>query len=381
MKYLLLIFLNCCCLLGFSQTTKVDTVSFRFENGLLVFKGKLNNVDADFAFDTGAFSTVSNTTNNVKAGVKIITGKKSIVDANQTVAKINNVKFDDLTIASFHFKNLKALTFDMPFLNCADLILLGQDVIKKLNWKIDFNKKVLYVSESAFSFSKDMDAWPVTYKNNRPHVSFQIQGVTYQNCLIDFGFNGVFDVNMNVAKANDIYESKLKLNKVNQLYTSNIGLMGFGKPVKTDDFILDSIYFNKALFKNVLISRDEKNDIKLGAQFFNKFCSQLILNFSTNTFYIKPKVNTSNYNPSFDARPTIQNGKFIITDKNITQNSTAKNLEIGEEIKSVNGKLITDFKNECEYLLWLVSYSGNEFLLEKLDGKKIIVKRSSVLVN
>lgn len=381
MKHTLLTIFSFCVLAGYAQEPLVDSIPFHLDKLLLVFKGTVNGVETDFAFDTGAAFSVSNSSVNEQTNIRSAGGKRGIRDANKQTARIENIVLEDVGIGSFHITNTQATTYDMPFLQCGNLLLLGADIIKKFNWKIDFQKKLVYVSRSGFVPDENMQVWKVSYRSNRPFIPFSIHGKTYQNCLIDFGFNGIFDINTHIEEANRIYEQKLQQNKVNQYINATMGLTGLGKPVQTDQFLIDSMYFNGTLIRNIKASRTADIDTKIGIRFFNDFCRQMILNYSVNTFYISLSPRPLAPEPPLDIRIHIKNGNFVVYSKNYSNNSSAFNLQIDEEVKSVNGKRVADFKNECDYLIWSYLYRENSLVVEKLNGEKVLVKRSSVFEN
>lgn len=362
-----------------AQQATVDTIPFNLEKRLLVFKGSINGVPIDFAFDTGAFSTVSNTNTNAIAKIERAGGKRKVEDANQEVVKIDNTNIKTLAIGSKQVTNLKALSFDMPFLNCANLVLLGQDVIKKFNWNIDFQKQVLYVSDAPFEVDSLMVTWPVTYKSKRPHINFEINGRKYINCLIDMGYTQIFDINPQVVMLATEAKNKLDQQKASLHITSSMGLTGLGKPDDVTYFLADSVYFNNTLFTQVPTSLNAKADTKLGVQFFNNTCKQLVFNFSTNTMHLLLKNEPIKPLSQLDARVSMQDGKLVISGKKISGNTSATALTIGEVVKSINGKQYTDFANECDYLLWTYQYKEPTITVEKMNGEKVVIKKSALL--
>lgn len=358
-----------------AQNPRIDTVAFHLDNLLLVFKGTVNGVDTDFAFDTGASSSVSNSTNNAASDIRIKTGEKKVTDSNQQKAKIGKVKISDLTVGRYHISDLNAVTFDMPYLKCANMLLLGQDVIKRFNWAIDFDKRVMYVSETPFQVDGSLETWPLKYENKRPVIEYTLNGTVYKSCLIDFGFTGVFDLNAGVKEGVKLYEAKKLANQASTYKTASMGLMGLGTPIQQHDFVIDSIYLSKTLVRHIPVSFDERTDTKLGIRFFSTFCNRVILNFSTNTLHLAPSGKPIVMKIQFDATVAVINGKLTVSGKNVMPGSSAANLEINEEIKSVNGRALADFASECDFMLWWYGYKGGDLLVEKLNGEKVAVEQ------
>lgn len=257
LKYLFAIFF---CLLYFksgAQSNRIDTIPFNMDNLLIVFKGTVNGVEADFAFDTGASLTVSNSKADLANSIQKKGGKRGIRDSNQNINKLQNIVFDDLGVGSHHVTKVKGVSTDMPYLYCADLVLLGQDFIKKFNWKIDFDQSLIFLSETPFAQTEEMQIWPIFYRGNRPYINFKLNNTNYSNCLIDLGFNGVFDIHLNNPDGKLILEEKKKLNQVNPYITASMGLHGLNKASEKNNFFLDSIRFTSVLYQKVLASMSE----------------------------------------------------------------------------------------------------------------------------
>jgi hypothetical protein len=379
-KYLFAIFF---CLLYFksgAQSNRIDTIPFTLDNLLIVFKGTVNGVEADFAFDTGASLTVSNSKADLANSIQKKGGKRGIRDSNQNINKLQNIVFDDLGVGSHHVTKVKGVSTDMPYLYCADLVLLGQDFIKKFNWKIDFDQNLIFLSETPFVQTEQMQIWPIFYRGNRPYINFKLNNTNYSNCLIDLGFNGVFDIHLNNPDGKLLLEEKKKLNQVNPYITASMGLHGLNKASEKNNFLLDSVRFTNVLYQRVLASMSESAVTKIGIKFFRDFSNIAILNHSESKYYLLPR---KIYKPSpdmLDARVSMKEGKFTISDLFTGQNSTASSLQIGDVILSLNGKVPADFKDDCDFLLWMYHYKNSELTIKKLDGTEVLVKRSSLLL-
>jgi hypothetical protein len=224
-----------------------------------------------------------------------------------------------------------------------------------------------------------MITWPITYKGGRPHVNFSVKGTAYSNCLIDMGFTQIFDVNQNVDVLDNESKNKISEQKAKQFITSSMGLLGLGKPDTVSYFVADSLYLNNTLFTKVPVSLSSKTDTKLGVQFFNGACKQLVFNFSSNTMHLLLKNEEIAPLNQFDAAVIMQDGKLVVASKNINPHSTASALSIGEHVKAVNGKHYSDFTSECEYLLWTYQYKEPTITIEKMNGEIITLKRSTLL--
>jgi hypothetical protein len=365
---------------SWAQSTRIDTIPFTLDKLLLVFKGTVNGVEADFAFDTGASITVSNSKADVAFSIKQKGGKRAIRDVNQNINKLQNIMIDDLGVGSHHITKVKGVSTDMPYLYCSDLVLLGQDFIKKFNWKIDFEQNLIFLSETPFAQSDQMQMWPIFYLGNRPYINFKLNNNNYSNCLIDLGYNGVFDIDMANPDGIILLEEQKKLNKVNPYITAAMGLHGLNKASEKNNFLLDSVRFTDVVYHRVLASMSKSAKTKLGINFFRDFSTITILNHSESKYYLLPRKTYKPYITMLDARVSMKEGKFTVSDLFTGPNSTAGTLQIGEAILSLNGKVPADFKDECDFLLWMYQYKNSELTIKKLDGTEVHLKRSNLLL-
>lgn len=377
MRILFCFFICCGCYSLPAQTNQVDTLPFTIDKLLLVIKGSINGVPVNFAFDTGASSTVTNSAINTAAGIKATNATLKVEDANQTVTKVQKVVLNEITIGSHRLQNFKALTTDMPYLYCANMVLLGQDFIKRFNWKIDFEKRWVYLSDQPFE-AIGWQRWPVTYHNNRPFISFSLNEKQAGKCLIDFGFSGVLDVNSNNAALAAVLTAAQVQQKVNSYLSANMGLNGLSKSVPKKNILLDSLTVQGFTYKRVLISSTTIADTKLGVQFFNRYCSSLVLNHSENTYYLQPAAKVAGYKAPLDARLHFNQGQWIVFEKNTSAGSSANAIAVGDTIVKVNGKLPKAFGSECDFMLWMYNLTDETLLLEKTDGSEVLIKRSSL---
>ena len=73
-------------------------------------------------------------------------------------------------------------------------------------------------------------------------------------------------------------------------------------------------------------------------------------------------------------------GKFIISNLITGRNSMASPLQIGDVILSLNGNVPADFKDDCDFLLWMYHYKNSELTIKKIDGTEVMIKRISLLL-
>jgi hypothetical protein len=357
---------------NYAQNTKIDTIPFSLKSTLLVFKGKLNGVATDFALDTGAAFGVVPTAKANAANIRI-SGKKNITDSNENQNSMQSGVIETVSIGTFELHNIKSIVYDMPLLSCTDTYLLGANAINNLNWKIDFDKNLLYVSEALFEPTTEMLTIPIVYKSNRHFTTLTIQGTPLKNCLVDTGYNNFFEVS-----TNESVFKKLKKDSKNEVITGAKLAISLTE-IKTIDFetlSFDDLTLGNKRFDNVKIESRPEIEKKIGIKFFSQLTSVTIMNNSTSTYHLQLSNKPISLQLSFDADVFLKNGKLIITGKSNHPESTAKEVFLGDEIQAVNGLQANDFKNECDFILWRIEANTNDTMeLLLANGKKVTLKK------
>lgn len=359
-----------------AQDNRIDTLSFSMKSSLLVIEGAINGNKALFAFDTGAYAGVLNrkqvAANNIKN-----TGNKNVRDSNNENKKMGRGKISTISIGSFSFENIESVIYDMPFLLCNDFYLLGGDVINRLNWKFDFTNNLAYISKTPFVPSKDMTVLPVQFINNRHFTDLQVDGKSVKY-LIDFGYSGVLDVPTNEVNFTKIQRQKESQSSVLKSQSTSMGLgsMSVGQQMST--FFVDSVNLGAATFKNIKANVKDKTDKKIGVRLFKDNLSSVILNNSDKKYWLQQLKTPLKTELGFDADYFLIDGKLQIVGKSLGDKSTAKALNVGDEIRAVNGKTAASFADVCSFIIWRQEQGGNKDLtIETLKGEKINILKTT----
>lgn len=361
---------------SYAQVKTIDTIPFSLENRLLVFKARINDVELDFAFDTGATLGLSNSFIDTTSGLIVKSGAQTITDANLKKIKINNTVIKKMQIGSHQIENVKGATYDMEFLTCHQIYLLGMDVIGKLNWKIDFEHKKLLVSKTPFPTDDSLIEIPVSNPTYKPKTSLTINGQIFPNCLIDLGCTGSIEIPEN-SNLNTLFLQLTGSGNSLLALNSNMSVTGLGKADTVKTLLLDNIIIGPYNFKTVNCAVFEKTSFKIGVGFFSTQTNSFILNNTVGKYYIAPKLAPEILPLPLDARVSYQDGKLVITSLNLNKNSSSQMLTIGEIIKSIDGKKASDFNDNCQYLLEYYYTKKNSIQIEKLDGTVVIIKRAA----
>jgi len=361
----------------FAQDNRIDTLSFSTKSSLLVIEGAINGNKALFAFDTGAYAGVLNSKQVAANSIKS-TGNKNVRDSNNESKKMGRGKIKAISIGSFSFENIESVIYDMPFLSCNDLYLLGGDVINKLNWKFDFTNNLAYLSKTPFVPSSDMTVLPVQFINNRHFADLQVDGKMVKY-LIDFGYSGVLDVPTNEVNFTKIQREKESQSSVLRSQATSMGLGSISVGQQMSTFFVDSVTLGTATFKNIKVNVKDKTDKKIGFRFFKENLTGMILNNTDKKYWLQQLKTPLKTDLGFDADYYLIDGKLQIVGKNLSEKSTAKTLNVGDEIKAVNGKTAASFADVCSFIIWRQEQAGNkELTIETLKGEKINILKTTL---
>ncbi len=138
--------------------------------------------------------------------------------------------------------------------------MLGQSVIKKANWVIDFGKQqIIMTSEAVGPYQHVVsDQW----EDNMFYASVLIEGQLYR-ALIDLVYDGGLNVPITSALA-DTLRARYPICE------ENSKKMVLGGTVETTDYkgILPLASINNHPYPEVMLSMDSAATLKIGTQFF-----------------------------------------------------------------------------------------------------------------
>ncbi len=369
-SFIFLLLVSWCSL---AQDIGVDTIHFSLDKKLLIFQGQLNGQQTFFAFDTGAGLGLANSNNQKEANLLVKNSEKKIKDANLATIQLKNVVINHLTIGSHQFRKVKSVLYDMEYLTCNRLYLLGMDIIGQLNWVIDFEKNIIIVAPKPFPKPENTLEISIKYERNRPVVDLQI-GTSNTKGLIDFGFTGILDLPENTF-FNAIYHQKQLLGQAQLYLSSSMAVSGLGKADTVKKVWLDNVQLQGHTIAPLQATIHEKTDTKIGVGFLSRYCSKIILNHQAQSYYLALLPSPKPSSTEFDARVSIVQQKFVITARCISDISTGASLQINEEISRVDDKSVADFKDNCEFLNWFYLNNAKEYTIEKMNGEKLVIKR------
>ena len=357
------------------QDNRISEIPFTLDKRLLVFKGQLNGIETNFAFDTGAAEGIASSNEENSKGIERTSSTQRISDGNGKIGYLQTGITKELSIGVFKFQNVRASITNMQYLQCMNLYLLGADIIRQLNWEIDFKKLTLKVSKNSFETTTSMQVIPVSYEFNTTRTKLKINSIHFKNVLIDFGYTGVMEIPAKKSNVKQYIDERKSKNLIETSIASNFAVAGMSKPTIVEKTLLDSININGNEFYNIPVEFKEITDFKIGLSFFSSTCDIVIINNNDKKFYLQLK-KENEFTSTFPISVIMKDGKLKIITTSISDTSIANNFAIEEEIKAINGKSAIDFKSECDYLNWFYLTKWDKLHIRKLNGNEIDVRRS-----
>ncbi|MFC3878699.1 aspartyl protease family protein [Algoriphagus namhaensis] len=370
------------CLMGFVLSTyaqSADTVftfPFHMDSRLIVFEGEMNGMPANFAFDTGAALGLAGNDFVDSKQVKIKGKRMTIRDSNDQTKRVKTGYTDEMKIGGFTVSNVKSLITEMPYLACQDFYLLGSNVIKLLNWQIDFDRMEIRASKEPFEVSPDYISLPVSYSSNRPFTTLKFGGMKFENILIDTGFSNILEVDNSSELVLSYLGEKEKLG----LSHSNISLSTGAisqQIVESAQLKVDSLELGSGVFVSIPTDFESTKSSKLGIGFFRGLSHKTIINNSESTYHLLLRESYSFRDPFF-LNLQYQDGKVIVSGKSLEVDDVYSQIELGEEILSINGIPTSDFIEECDFVNWYFTYDADDMTIKTSTGKTLKVARTAL---
>lgn len=356
-------------------TTNNITVKVPIEiwNDLILLKVKVNGNTATFLWDNG-FS-ISGIDNSLVQPYQLLPHSDSnnnfpLIDGNNIKVNVDYLmcqKFEikGITILNTPFLKMDAKTFTLTKKLKIDGVL-GASIINKLNWRFNFDKNYLEISEKAFPIERTHFVLPFTIKNNNNHSMAIAFNNIETECVVDFGCNS----------------SRIEINKTNAKHFSNAkATKAFGQgsvsvsglaPIDTvytikNNFVWELANKNLNFLPKISFSTFNHN-VLLGNKIFRDHYN-VVINTNGETIYAfsaRTKPNNDSLDKAYGCIILNIEGKFKIAQITPNPNTITTTIQLMDEVMSINGRKPGYFKDNYS----LIAYQGK--LLR--NQKKMVLK-------
>jgi len=356
------------------------SIPFTRTSQLIVLEAKINGVVGTFIFDNGfSYSAVNQSFAN-RAGINF-DNSSSTKDANNKSAKLREATVDSVDINGQIFKGTGFyLVNTLAFLPCDEIDgIIGASIIRKSNWKINFQTKTLQISSIPFK-SEGVKLTTRFKSNNTTLTELEIQGKSITT-KIDLGSTS--SLKLSKKKYINQFQNALaeKLLGIQSLSATGLGNNQTSYYTK-DSYTLRQ---NKNLLptsSRVLLRNNLKYEGYLGIDYFDEY--EFIIN-SINDEYLLNLVDDQPIKErdiSYGISLYLVNGiwKVILKDAN---DKNIESINAMDTIEKIDGKSIKNFKDICSIRNYLKNKTElNENMTITVDNKpyELFLRKNSTAV-
>lgn len=339
----------------------VQTIPFEWRKELIVVKARLNTdtTEREFIFDTGAFNSKVESKLATSLGLEVVTDKTNST-AQGISQKIEVVRVDSLQLGETTVYNIGAGKLTYAPTSASPCIaasgIIGANLIKLAHWKINYEKQLLYFSDTPFEVEEGSYVLPFDRPvlSGTPEIDLEIEGKKVENILFDVGYNGGLILPLSIANHFESNQSKIILDQ------STSGIYG----TNTDSLLVKNLEVNVGGAKvKIPVEFSALNKALLGNEFLKHFT--IIINYDKKEIYLQKQQEIQIAPPS-SFLVAIQNDSLWVVSRTMPELP----LQLGETLLAVNGKKPTDlFTSYCDYVMNIGSLFEQAILkVQKMDG-------------
>lgn len=341
----------------------IEIVPFSYVKKLIIVEASLNsNEQRNFIFDTGAFQSKVEYSLAEESNLEEIYSRKNST-AQGITRRIAITSIDSIELSSSKYYNIGAGIIKYSpdsYSQCvAESGIIGSNLIKLSNWKVDYKSKQLTMSETPLCpINNDMVIqldFKTSYLSGVPLVDIVIEGQVIKNVILDLGYNGGIVVP-------ERFKSKFSSSETNKIVDqSSSGIFGS----KRDDINIK--YLNLELGNTttkVPIEFSSLDKALIGNDFLEHF--DLYIDYDNEVITLQ-EISRVEIDKSKVFIPGILNDTLWVVDR---VNAEIP-LNVGDTLKTVNGYQPKDiFDSNCDYFLNISTlFEEDSIFVKSLDNK------------
>jgi len=179
-----------------SEKAFYQEIPFSYDAGLLLIDIEIDGETFQLGLDTGAEYNVI----DKRLAAKINYKRKDEIQINTTTSKVNNIQrivLPEINIGGIAFKNTTGVIMDLSafdrFIACPKVQgLIGNNLMRKANWQIDYEKKVIKITDQPSKLTTSDNVHALTMNSGQygnVHLNLTINNKTYSHTF-DTGYSG-----------------------------------------------------------------------------------------------------------------------------------------------------------------------------------------------
>lgn len=347
---------------GTKATNYFEELPYQDINGKIIVKVRINQVDYNFLFDTGAPTCLSSKILNAVNTDKYKDDRVNDVNGNH--ASTQTVIMKDIELANLTFNNIPALVGVPDFFQCWNVDgIIGSNLLRNSIIQINSHKKNIVITDLAEKLqlnSKTGISLFLDTVQSYPVFNAQLSNKSTIPIHFDTGDNGLLSVS-------ETSMEQLKKAKVYEIITKGYGasqIGSFGLEKENQKFLLKFPVFDidEIHLKNVATVTNKGLGARIGSK---------ILNYGVVTIdYINRKFYYDGDSKEIDLtekqwpfQPAFNNNKLVA---GLIWQKAGDNIDLGEQIVEIDG---ISFEN-----ITLCNLLVNKPILEGKDQATVTIR-------
>ncbi len=333
------------------QQQFISEIPFDDKMGLIILKVTISGEEYDFLYDTGAPNVISKEL-AAKLNIKPYVSNKTS-DSQGNKEDLEYLLLPKITIGCVDFLNTGAAVADLKrssVIACLDVDgIIGANLMRKAIWQIDYENKLLRVSNTMSSFKiEDGERIPFTEKfTGTPISDINVNGAIEKNVTIDTGSNGGFSLSVKTYR-----EAKDSLAPVViGVGTTTSGIYGVGEVDTNYYTTFPLISIGNVELKNQMVDFNKGNSLTLGNTFFENYL--VTYNWPEKEILLtnKKEHDNSSFN-SFGFNYFMNDDKLFVSFLIEGSEADQKGIKRGDQIIALNGVDYSEMTQDkwCEIL-------------------------------
>ena len=344
----------------------IKEIPFKYEKDLIIVTAMANDskLEGQYIFDTGAFySKIENSLSNDLNLPDIF--EKSNGTAQGVTRMITMTRIDSLTFGNHKFYDIAAgkLIYDKSSgSRCiGPQGIIGSNLIKLANWKVDFKKRLLTFSSETLRVDTKLKSTTVPFSSSTlsgiPEIDIQLGTIQVEDVIFDLGYNGGLILPMKYLEKLNVKEDLMVFDQsISGIFGTNIDTIKIKRlPVKIGNIETE-----------INVEFSSLNKTLLGNDFLEHFLVYLDYDKEEITLQQTEKVEIE---PVKKCIPGILNDSLWV----VNRTSTGIPLKLGDTLRKVNNKSPKEsFNSFCDYVLHINTiYAQDTLKVQKKNGEYI----------
>lgn len=349
---------------GTKATNYFEEIPYQDINGKLIVRVRINQVDYNFLFDTGAPTCLSPKILNAEKNKK-----DQVNDVNGNRASVRTVIIKEIALGNLNFNDIPAVVAIPDFFQCWNVDgIIGSNLFRNSIIQINSHKKTIVVTDLTEKLQLDNKtgiSLSLDTIQNYPVFNVQLSDKSTMPIHFDTGDNGMLslsETSMEQFKKAKVYETIAKGYGANQ-----IGLFGLEKD--NQKFLLKFPVFDIAEIhlRNVMTVTSKGSGARIGSKMLNY--GIVTIDFINRKFYYEgnnKEIDLAEKHWPF--QPAFNNNKMVV---GLVWQEAGNSVILGEQIVEIDG---TSFENVdlCDLLSKKPILEGKEsstITIKSKDGK------------